>query len=107
MTQTIGCLTIDPKGRTTLPREMRDALGLSSDTLLRVDRTDSGTFELVPVELVPRDQMWFHAPETQSRIAAAEEDFRAGRFTHTRGSAETQRYLDSLKKTDTAGSKKR
>ena len=41
MTQTIGCLTIDPKGRTTLPREMRDALGLSPDTLLRVDRTDS------------------------------------------------------------------
>ncbi len=107
MTQTIGCLTIDPKGRTTLPREMRDALGLSSGTLLRVDRSDSGTFELVPVEMVPRDQMWFHSPEIQSRIAAAEEDFREGRFIRTRGSAETQRYLDSLKEENSAGSKKR
>jgi hypothetical protein len=51
--------------------------------------------------------MWFHSPEIQSRIAAAEEDFREGRFIRTRGSAETQRYLDSLKEENSAGSKKR
>lgn len=107
MTHTIGCLTIDSKGRTTFPRELRDALGLSENTLLRVERADNGTFELVPVELVPRDQMWFHSPEVQGRIAAGEEDFRAGRFTPTSGSAETQRYLDSLKEEDNASPRKR
>lgn len=107
MSDTIGCLTIDSKGRTTLPRELRDALGLSENTLLRVERADNGTFELVPVELVPRDQMWFHSSEVQGRIAAAEEDFRAGRFTRTSGGAATQRYLDSLKQEDHASPKKR
>lgn len=107
MTQTIGCLIIDSKGRTTFPRELRGALGLSENTLLLVERTDNGAFELVPVELVPRDQIWFHTPEVQERLAAAEEDFRAGRFTHTFARAETQRHLDSLKREDNASPKDR
>ncbi|MDQ2741456.1 MAG: AbrB/MazE/SpoVT family DNA-binding domain-containing protein [Chloroflexota bacterium] len=107
MSDIIGCLTIDPKGRTTLPKELRDALGLSENTLLRVERMDNGSFELVPVELVPRDQIWFRSPDVQGRIEAAEEDFRAGRFTCTSGGVATQRYLDALKQEDYAGPTKR
>ena len=97
MTEVLGCLTIDQKGRTTIPQEMRTALGLAPGTQLRVDRTDTGAFELTPVELVPRDQLWFHTPGIQARVAAAEEDFRGGRSTRTNGAEDTQRFLDALK----------
>lgn len=99
MSETLGCLTIDQKGRTTIPQDLRLALGLKAGTQLRIDRSDSGAFELIPVELIPRDQLWFHTPEVQARIAAAEGDFREGRFAHTDGPEDAQRYLDSLKAT--------
>jgi AbrB family looped-hinge helix DNA binding protein len=94
---TIGFLTIDQKGRATFPRELRRELGLTENSQLRIDRTEDGTYELVPAEVVPRDQLWYHAPEGRARIEGAEEDFRSGRSTRTRGLDETQRHLDALK----------
>lgn len=38
-------------------------------------------YELVPAELVPRDQLWFYHPEMQARVRAAEADISSGR-TH-------------------------
>ncbi len=35
MRRAIGYLTIDPKGRTTLPREMREELGIGADATAR------------------------------------------------------------------------
>jgi hypothetical protein len=46
---------------------------------------------------VPADQLWFHHPEMQARIAEAEADFREGRSTRTETPEEAQAFLDSLK----------
>ncbi len=97
MSHTIGFLTIDPKGRTTLPQHMREALGITPQTQIRVDRADDGTFELVPTVMIPQDQLWYHSPEGRERLRSAEASFREGRSTRTVGEAETQRHLDGLK----------
>jgi len=91
-------LTLDKKGRTTLPEEVREALGVAAGDFILLERTDRGTFELVPATLVPNDQLWFHHPAMQARIAKAEEDFAAGRFTRTATPEEAQGFLDGLKK---------
>lgn len=90
-------LTLDPKGRTTLPEEVRVALGVEPGDLILLERTARGTFELVPAALVPKDQLWFHHPEMQARVAQAERDFAEGRSTRTQTPEEAQALLDSLK----------
>jgi len=90
-------LTLDEEGRTTLPEEVREALGVGEGDFILLERTDRGTFELIPATLIPRDQMWFHHPEMQERIARAEEDFAAGRSTKTTSPEEAQVFLDRLK----------
>src|SRR4029079_7639894 len=64
-------LTLDKKGRTTLPEEVRQALGVGAGDFLLLERTDRGTYELVPATLVPNDQLWFHHPEMQGRAPRA------------------------------------
>jgi AbrB family looped-hinge helix DNA binding protein len=90
-------LTLDKKGRTTLPEEVRQALGVGAGDFLLLERTDRGTYELVPATLVPNDQLWFHQPEMQARIRRAEEEIASGGSTRTETPAEAQAFLDSLK----------
>jgi bifunctional DNA-binding transcriptional regulator/antitoxin component of YhaV-PrlF toxin-antitoxin module len=90
-------LTLDQKGRATLPEEVRTALGVEAGDFILLERTERGTFELVPASLVPNDQLWFHHPDVQARVARAESDFAEGRSTRTEGSEEAQAFLDSLK----------
>jgi AbrB family looped-hinge helix DNA binding protein len=91
-------MTVDAKGRATLPDEVRRSLGIRGGDVLLLERTQFGTYELVPVSLIPKDQLWFYHPEMQARIARAEADFAAGRYTVTRTPEEAQAFLDSLKK---------
>ena len=91
-------LTLDQKGRATLPEEVRETLGLRGGDLLLLERTSRGTFELVPAALVPRDQLWFHHPAMQKRVRKAEADVKAGRASTTRTVGEAQSLLDGLKK---------
>ena len=90
-------ITLDKKGRTTLPEEVRTELGLKAGDFVILERTNRGTFELVPADLVPRDQLWFYHPEMQARIREAENDLREGRFKSFTTIGEVQRYLDSPK----------
>jgi hypothetical protein len=73
-------------------------LGSDDANLVILERTERGTFELVPAALVPKDQLWFHHPDIQARVAEAEADFREGRFTRTDTLDEAQAHLDSLKR---------
>lgn len=91
-------VTVDAKGRATLPEEVRRGLGIRGGDLLLLERTQFGTYELVPASLVPNDQLWFYHPEMQARVARAEADFAAGRSTTTRTLQEAQDFLDSLKR---------
>ena len=90
-------LTLDKKGRVTLPDEVRLALGLEAGALILLERTERGTYELVPATLVPNDQLWFHHPEFQARVARSEKDFTEGRSTRTATPEDAQALLDSLK----------
>lgn len=92
-------MTVDKRGRGTLPEEVRRELGIGEDdtTLVILEKTDRGTYELVPASLVPKDQLWFHHPEMQRRVAQAEADLREGRSTQARTPDEAQAVLDRLK----------
>ena len=91
-------LTLDKKGRTTLPEEVREALGVKGGDLVLLERTERGTYELVPASLVPNDQLWFHHPEMQARVRRAEADLAEGRSVRTTTPAEAQTFLNGLKK---------
>lgn len=98
MTSPILYLTLDKKGRTTLPEEVRRSLGIREGDFLLLERTDRGTFEIVPASLTPNDQLWFHHPAIRARVEKAEDDFAAGRTKSTQTPQETQAFLDGLKK---------
>lgn len=91
-------ITLDSKGRATLPEDVRKALGVRAGDLILLERTSRGTFELVPASLVPRDQLWFQHPEVRQRVTESEEDFAAGRSTRTETPEEAQAFLDELKR---------
>ena len=90
-------LTLDKKGRITLPEEVRRALSVEAGDCLLLERTDQGAYELVPATLMPNDQPWFHHPEMQARVRGAEEEIASGRSTRTESPAKAQAFLDSLK----------
>jgi AbrB family looped-hinge helix DNA binding protein len=98
MGTTISYLSVDGKGRATLPEEVRTALGLRAGDFVLLERTDRGTYELVPAALVPRDQLWFHHPEMRKRIEKAEAEIAGGRMSSTTSADEARALLDSLKK---------
>jgi AbrB family looped-hinge helix DNA binding protein len=91
-------LTLDEKGRATLPEEVREDLGVKAGDLLLLERTAYGTYEIVPAALVPKDQLWFHHPEMKRRVEEVEAEFRQGRGERTRTPREAQALLDRLKK---------
>jgi bifunctional DNA-binding transcriptional regulator/antitoxin component of YhaV-PrlF toxin-antitoxin module len=91
-------LTLDEQGRATLPEEVRSALGVGAGDFLLLERTERGTFELIPATLIPKEQLWFHHPEMQARVARAENDFASGRSERTSGPEQAQAFLDALKK---------
>ena len=97
MANSVSYLTLDGKGRATLPEEVRASLGLGPGDFVLLERTDRGTYELVPAALVPRDQLWFHHPEMQLRVRKAEADLGAGRTKVTHSAEEAQALLDSFK----------
>ena len=91
-------LTLDVKGRATLPEDVRAALGVSGGDLILLEKTERGTFELVPAALVPRDQLWFYHPEMQQRISRAERSIAEGAGSRTKGVREARALLDGLKR---------
>ena len=90
-------LTLDKKGRATLPEEIRPGRGVGAGDFLLLERTDHGTFELVPATLVPNDQIWFHQPQMQTRNRRAEGQIASGQATRTETPAQAEALLDSLK----------
>jgi bifunctional DNA-binding transcriptional regulator/antitoxin component of YhaV-PrlF toxin-antitoxin module len=91
-------ITLDKKGRATLPEEVRQALGVGPGEFLLLERTERGTFEMVPANLVPNDQLWFHHPQMRRRLERAETSFREGKAARTSSPEEALRYLGGLKR---------
>ena len=91
-------VTLDKKGRATLPEDVRAALGVEAGDFIILERTDRGTYELVPAALVPKDQLWFTHPEMQGRIRKAEAEITASSVSSTRTVAGARTFLEGLKK---------
>ena len=98
MSSSVSFLSVDKKGRATLPEEVRSALGIRTGDLVLLEQTEKGTWELVPASLVPRDQLWFHHTEMRARVAEAEAGIAGGRSTRTRTPKQAQKFLDGLKR---------
>lgn len=98
MATEVSYLSVDRKGRATLPEEVRASLGLKPGDFVLLERTERGTYELVPAALVPRDQLWFHSPRMQRRIRKAESDIAEGRTNVTHTAEQAQALLDSFKR---------
>jgi len=98
MTSSVAYLTLDEKGRATLPEQVRRTLGLRPGDFVLLERTGRGGYELVPASLVPREQLRLRHPAMQKRIERAEEQVATGGVTRTRTPAEAQDLLDTLKK---------
>jgi AbrB family looped-hinge helix DNA binding protein len=93
-----AAVTVGNKGRVTIPDSIRERLGLEEGAVVRMVVTERNTLEIIPAEVVPRDQLWFSHPAVQERVARALSDIEAGRTTRVASAAEAQAHLDSLKK---------
>jgi len=91
-------VTLDKKGRATLPEDVRAALGVEAGDFIILERTERGTYELVPAALVPKDQLWFYHPEMQERVRKAEEEIAASKVSGTRGATGARIFLEGLRK---------
>jgi len=91
-------VTLDKKGRATLPENVRTALGVEAGDLIILERTERGTYELVPATLIPKDQLWFYHPEMQERIRKAEASIAASNVSKTRTVKTARAFLHGLKK---------
>lgn len=92
-----GSTTLRDRGRVTIPKAVRERLGLSEGDTLLFRVTPSGNAEVVPMAQVPRDQVWFYAEEMQRRVAEAEEDIALGRTTRLTSPEAVRAHLDALK----------
>lgn len=91
-------IEVGERGRLTLSEEIRKRLNIAEGDVLLPEITEWGTLELVPVALIPRDQVWFTHPDMQARIAAAHEDIAAGRVTEITSPDAMDDYLSQLQR---------
>jgi AbrB family looped-hinge helix DNA binding protein len=64
----------------SIPKNVRDALGLTEGDYLEVEERD-GEIVMIPQRLIDADQAWFWTPEWQACEREVEEDIRAGRVS--------------------------
>ncbi len=80
--------------RVTIPRKISKALGLKKGdhVLMRlVDRR----VEMIPVSLIPKDQLWFWTPEWQAKEREVDEALARGEFKEASSVDELMRELKS------------
>lgn len=86
---------ISGKGRVTIPKRLRERLGLNEGDTVMV-RVSEGRLELVPMSMVPRDQVWFYSEEMQERVAEAEVEIAEGETSTVSSPDELEEALDDL-----------
>jgi antitoxin MazE len=89
---------VGEKGRVTLSEEVRRHLGVEPGDVVMIELTEGGTAELIPVALIPKDQLWFAHPEVQQRVREANEDVAEGRTRRVRNASELRTTLARLKR---------
>ncbi len=72
--------TVSPKYQISLPKVVRERLGLKPGDRLMVEERD-GNVVLTPAATVPKDQLYFWSKRWQEGERRAEEDLAAGRIS--------------------------
>jgi AbrB family looped-hinge helix DNA binding protein len=74
-----GAVRLGAKRQVTIPRQISEALRLrEGDHLLM--RLVGGRVEMIPVSLVPKDQLWFWTPEWQNKEREVDEAMARGDY---------------------------
>ena len=92
-----GRATIGPKGRVTIPAHIREEMKVAAGDEV-VFQVSDGRTELVPLAVVPRDQVWFYSTEMRERVAQAEIEIVTGKTKRVSTVEAAQAHLDSLKR---------
>ena len=71
-------IRVGAKRQLTIPREALERLRLREGDFVEL-RLHDDKLELVPLALVPRDQLWFWTPEWQEKEREADDDLATGR----------------------------
>ena len=90
----VGRIRVGAKRQVTLPREVTRKLRLNEGDDLEL-RVQDGRIELVPLALIPRDQLWFWTPEWQAGERQVDEDLAAGRYKDFKSLKQAIRWLKS------------
>ena len=87
--------TVSPKYQISLPKAVRERLGLKPGDRLMVEERD-GNVVLTPAATVPKDQLYFWSKRWQEGERRAEEDLAAGRISRPYGPGEADKLAADL-----------
>lgn len=73
-----GTIRVGAKRQVTIPHRISSALRLKKGDHMLL-RLVGGRVEMIPVSLIPKDQLWFWTPEWQKKEREADEDIAQGR----------------------------
>lgn len=85
---------IGAKHQVTIPRRLSKVLGLKKGDHMLVRLVDN-TLELVPAQVVPKDQRWFWTPEWQARERQVDEALSRGEYKEAKSADELFRKIRS------------
>jgi antitoxin MazE len=87
--------TVSPKFQVSLPKALRDRLGLRPGDRLVVEEKE-GNLILTPAATVPRGQLYFWSRRWQEGELKAEQDINAGRTSRAYGPTEMEQMAADL-----------
>lgn len=82
------------KHQVTIPRRISKALGLKKGDHMLMRLVDRRV-EMVPVSLIPKDQLWFWTPEWQAKEREVDEALARGDFKEAKSVEELLKELKS------------
>lgn len=90
-------IRLGAKRQLTLPRRALAKLQLREGDYLEL-RVAGDHIALVPLAMIPRDQLWYWTPEWQAGERQADEDIRAGRVESFRSAEDLIRNLRAARR---------
>ena len=72
-------IRVGAKRQLTLPRHALAKLRLREGDFLEI-RVENDRIELIPLAMIPRDQLWYWTPEWQAMEREADESLHKGRY---------------------------
>ena len=87
--------TVSSKFQISLPKALRERLGLRPGDHLVVEERD-GNLVLTPAATVPKEQLYFWSRRWQEGELRAEGDISAGRISRAYGPAETEKMASEI-----------